>query len=97
MYVKKCRNLHELELLVESYINYTEETKNFYLHRKRVEIKHTHSSTFPTIRILHIPIILHKLLAFYKDHIWGISLLINKEEHGKEKALNIMQQSIPSI
>lgn len=57
--------------------------------------KHTHSST-STIRILHIPIMLHKLLAFDKDHIWGISLLINKE-HGRGKALNIMQQSIPSI
>lgn len=51
--------------------------------------KHTQSSTFPTIRILHIPIMLHKLLAFYKDNIWGISILINKEEHGQGKALNI--------
>lgn len=40
---KKCRNLHELQFLLESYINYTEETKNLYLHRKRVEITQKHS------------------------------------------------------
>lgn len=37
----KKKNLHELQLLVESYINYTEETKNLYLHRKRVEMTNT--------------------------------------------------------
>lgn len=40
---KKCRNPQEFQLLVESYINYTEETKTLYLHRKRVEITQTHS------------------------------------------------------
>lgn len=94
----KCRNLHEVELLLESYINYTEETKtSTYIEKGWKKTKHTQSSTFPTIRILHIPIMLHKLLAFYKDHIWGISLLINKEEHGKRKALNITQLYIPRI
>lgn len=75
-----------------SHITYTEET-NIYLHRKRVEVTDidTHPRTFPTVRILHIPIMLHKLLAFYKDHIWGISPLINKEKHGNGKALNTMQ------
>lgn len=37
----KCRNWHEVQLLLESYINYTEETK-IYLQRKRVK-KQTHS------------------------------------------------------
>lgn len=82
-------------LLLESYINYTEETKISTYTEKGWKKPNIQSSTFPTVRILHIPIMLHKLLAFYKDHIWGISLLINKEEHGKGKALNITQQSIP--
>lgn len=84
-------------LLLESYINYTEQTKISTYKEKGEKNKHTQSSTFLTVRILHIPIMLHKLLAFNKDHIWGISLLINKEEHGKGKALNIAQQSIPRI
>lgn len=88
--------IYKVQLLLESYINYTEETKTITYTGKGWK-KHTQSSTFPTIRILHIPITLHKLLAFNKDHIWGISLLINKEEHRKAKALNIMQQSIPRI
>lgn len=83
--------------MLESYINYTEETKISAYTEKGEKNKHTQSSTFLTVRILHIPIMLHELLAFNKDHIWGISLLINKEEHGKGKALNIVQQSIPRI
>lgn len=39
------------------------------LTQEKGEKNHTQSSTFPTIRILHIPIMLHKLLAFNKDHI----------------------------
>lgn len=43
--------------------------KSLLTQKKGEKNKHTQSSTFPAIRILHIPIMLHKLLAFYKDHI----------------------------
>lgn len=56
----------KVQLLLESYINYTEETKISTYTEKGEKNKHTKSSTFLTVRILHIPIMLHKLLAFNK-------------------------------
>lgn len=43
--------------------------KSLLTQKKWEKNKRTQSSTFPTTRILHIPKTLHKLLAFYKDHI----------------------------
>lgn len=56
----------KVQLLLESYINYTEETKISTYTENGEKNKHTQSSTFLTVRILHIPIMLHKLLAFNK-------------------------------
>lgn len=70
-YVKKINAeiYGKAQLLLESYINYTEETKISACTEKGEKNKHTQSSTFLTVRILHIPIMLHNLLAFNKDHI----------------------------